>query len=45
MVASFGGKTAEFVTDNPIRARTKISFMFGAPLDTPQTRSAAGVDP
>lgn len=42
MVASFGGKTAEFVTDNPIRALTRISFMFGAPLDTPQTRSAAG---
>ena len=42
MVASFGGKTAEFVTDNPVRARTKISFMFGAPLDTPKTRSAAG---
>ena len=42
MVASFGGRTAEFVTDNPLRARTKISFMFGAKLDTPQTRSAAG---
>ena len=42
MVASFGGKTAEFVTDNPIHARTKISFMFGAPMDTPKTRSAAG---
>jgi hypothetical protein len=42
MVASFGGKTAEFVTDNPIRARTKISFMFDAPLEAPQARSAAG---
>jgi hypothetical protein len=42
MVASFGGKTAEFVTDNPIRARTKISFMFGATLDVPQARIAAG---
>ncbi len=42
MVASFGGKTAEFVTDNPIRARTRLEFMFGAPLDTPQARVAAG---
>ena len=42
IVATFGGRTAEFVTDNPLRARTKISFMFGAPLDTLQTRSAAG---
>jgi hypothetical protein len=42
VVATFGGKTAEFVTDNPIRALTKISFMFGAPLDAPQARSAAG---
>ena len=42
MVASFGGKTAEFVTDNPVRARTRLEFLFDAPLDTPQTRSAAG---
>jgi len=41
MVATFGGRTAEFVTDDPIRALTKISFMSGAPLDTPATRSAA----
>jgi len=41
MVASFGGRTAEFVTDDPIRALTKISFMFGAPLETPNVRSAA----
>ena len=42
MVATFGGKTAEFVTDDPVRAMTKLSFMFDAPLDTPVTRSAAG---
>jgi len=30
-----------FTTFDPIRARTKISFMFGAPLDTPAVRSAA----
>lgn len=41
MTASFGGRTAEFVTDNPIRAMTKVSFMFGAPLDNPATRGAA----
>jgi hypothetical protein len=41
LVASFGGKTAEFVTDNPVRARTKLSFMFGVPLEAPQARSAA----
>ena len=39
--ASFGGRTAEFVTDDPIRAMTKISFMFGAPLDAPGVRGAA----
>lgn len=41
MIASFGGRSAEFVTDDPIRAMTKISFMFGVPLDNPATRSAA----
>jgi len=41
MTASFGGRTADFVTFDPIRARTKISFMYGAPLDTPAPRGAA----
>jgi len=41
MTASFGGRCAEFVTSDPIRAQTKISFMFGASLGTPQVRSAA----
>jgi hypothetical protein len=41
MSASFGGRCAEFVTFDPIRARTKISFMFGAPLDTSSVRGAA----
>jgi hypothetical protein len=41
MTASFGGRSADFVTWDPIRARTKISFMYGAPLDTPATRGAA----
>nr|WP_320162452.1 hypothetical protein [uncultured Methanoregula sp.] len=41
MSAAFGGRSADFTTYEPIRARTKISFMFGAPLDTPSVRSAA----
>ena len=41
MTASFGGRSAEFVTSDPIRAQTKISFMFGAPLYTSQVRGAA----
>jgi len=41
MSASFGGRCAEFVTFDPIRARTKILFMFGAPLDTGSVRGAA----
>jgi hypothetical protein len=41
MVASFGGRTADFVTFDPVRARTKIAFMYDAPLDTPGTRGAA----
>jgi len=41
MTASFGGRSADFITYDPIRATTKISFMFGSPLDTPQVRGAA----
>ena len=41
MVATFGGRSAEFVTQDPVRAQTKISFMFGAALDNPRSRSAA----
>jgi hypothetical protein len=41
MVATFGGRSAEFITRDPICARTKISFMFDAALDTIRTRAAA----
>lgn len=41
MSASFGGRTAGFATWDPIRAQTKVSFMYGAPLDTPPVRGAA----
>lgn len=43
MTAIFGGRSADFTTFDPIRARTKISFMFGAPLDNSSTRGAACV--
>jgi len=43
MVATFGGKSAEFVTDDPTRATTKISFMFGVTFNNSRTRSAACV--
>jgi hypothetical protein len=41
MTAEFGGKRGVFTTFDPIRASTKIAFMFGAVLDTPQVRGAA----
>jgi hypothetical protein len=41
MLASYGGRSAEFVTFDPTRASTRISFMFGAKLDTPRVRAAA----
>ncbi len=42
MVATFGGRSAEFITHDPIRARTKISFMFESALETLRSRAAAG---
>jgi hypothetical protein len=41
MEAIFGGKTAEFVTAEPIQATTRVAFMFGAPLGQPNLRAAA----
>ena len=41
MSATFGGKSTDFATYDPIRAHTKASFMFGAPMDTPPVRGAA----
>lgn len=41
MTATFGGRSADFITFDPVRAKTKISFMFGAPLDNPRARGAA----
>ena len=41
MTAAFGGRSADFVTFDPVRAKTKISFMFGMPLETSRMRGAA----
>ena len=41
MTATFGGRSAVFTTYDPIRAPTKIAFMFGAPLETTGVRGAA----
>ena len=41
MEACFGGRSGEFVTFDPLRATTKVEFMFGAPLDSPAQRGAA----
>jgi hypothetical protein len=42
MIAEFGNKRGIFTTFDPIRACTKISFMFGAPLYAMDIRGAAG---
>lgn len=39
--AQYGGRSAEFVTSEPITAKTKIRFMFGAPLEKLPLRAAA----
>jgi hypothetical protein len=41
MTATFGGRSADFITFDPVRATTKISFMFGSALDTLPVRGAA----
>lgn len=41
MRASFGGMDADYVTDAPTNATTKLSFMFSAPLTKRPQQSAA----
>lgn len=41
MEASFGGRTAEFVTFEPTRATTRLPFLFRATLDKTVHRAAA----
>lgn len=43
LTAEYGRKQGVFTTFDPIRACTRISFMFDAPLDTPPVRGAACV--
>ena len=40
--AAYGGRTAEFITCDPVVARTRIGFMFGATLGSLPQRAAAG---
>jgi hypothetical protein len=40
--AQYGGRSAEFITTNPLTAKTRIGFMFGASLETLPQRAAAG---
>lgn len=42
MEGHFGGRCGQFITDEPVRANTRISFMFGAPLNNQKQRAAAG---
>ncbi|NYT07681.1 MAG: hypothetical protein GKC05_05445 [Methanomicrobiales archaeon] len=39
--ATYGGRSAEFVTMDPVTAKTRIGFMFGAVLGTLPQRAAA----
>jgi hypothetical protein len=41
MMASYGGKSAEFITFEPTRAKTRLSFMFGATFENSRTGAAA----
>ncbi|MCK9276828.1 MAG: hypothetical protein M0P22_01920 [Methanoculleus sp.] len=43
MEGCFGGQSGQFVTSEPVRARTRISFMFDAPLTDQKQRGAASV--
>ena len=37
----FGGRLTHLVTDFPVQATTRISFMFGQSMNTPEKRTAA----
>jgi len=41
MEAAFGGTTAEFITFEPTRGITRLTFLFGAALERPVHRAAA----
>ncbi|MDD1663864.1 MAG: hypothetical protein LUQ32_00765 [Methanomicrobiales archaeon] len=39
--ASFGGRTAQVVTDSPVQTQTRLSSLFGQDLPSPELRTAA----
>jgi hypothetical protein len=39
--ASFGGRTAQVVTDSPVQTSTRVSSLFGRDLPSPELRTAA----
>jgi hypothetical protein len=39
--ASFGGKTAQVVTESPVQTSTRVSSLFGSDLPSPELRTAA----
>jgi hypothetical protein len=39
--ASFGGGTAQLVTDSPVQTETRLSSLFGSDLSAPELRTAA----
>ena len=38
--ASFGGKTAQVVTESPVQTSTRVSSLFGSDLSAPELRTA-----
>jgi hypothetical protein len=38
--ASFGGRTAQVVTDSPVQTSTQVSSLFGSDLPSPELRTA-----
>ncbi|NLA39122.1 MAG: hypothetical protein GX882_07050 [Methanomicrobiales archaeon] len=41
MEGQFGGKSGQFITNEPVRANTRVSFMYDAPLSDQKQRGAA----
>jgi hypothetical protein len=39
--ASFGGRTAQVVTESPVQTQTQLSSLFGSDLPVPELRTAA----
>jgi hypothetical protein len=39
--AEYGGETGYIITNTPLEAKTRLSFLFGATLNTPEKRASA----